>query len=224
MTQKFCRVWIESKNAIVQSYAIPNTVNLSPTELSMTFRVNDKCPELVAIAHGNDYVVAENSVVKEVLTCKPKNRVGRLKTLGGNKDFKIHDIDSAIAWYLLEESGQSKHEAEAKGLEIVVKSEVKNEDQIAISQDGRIYVSENVNDKLVKIKCEIIIPRQVIHLPFSLSEIKAHLVYEEDEHIKYTAITGKVKFENSKGGGVNLKEKQTVKMSVDSQDTVILLD
>jgi hypothetical protein len=188
MTKQFCRAWLEVKGKVVDAIALNTSIKLSETELSMTFQGNSQPAELTSIAAGSNFVVEENSIVTEILETKVKNKVGKLK-FSGSSDFKIHSIDSAIAWYLV---GEGEKESEAKGLEIVKKSEVKFDDQIAISQDGRIFVSENVNDKLVKIRTDICIPRQVMTMPIPLPEIKAHLIYVENNAVWYSGIVGKV--------------------------------
>lgn len=205
MSKQFCRAWLEVKGKVVDAIAVNNSIKLSETELSMTFQGNSQPAELTSIAAGSDFVVEENSIVTEILEAKVKNKVGKLK-FSGSSDFKLHSIDSAIAWYLV---GEGEKESEAKGLEIVKKSEVKFDDQIAISQDGRIFVSENVNDKLVKIRTDICIPRQVMTMPIPLSEIKAHLIYVENNAVWYSGIVGKVINSNS-----SLKQKKTVVMQI----------
>jgi hypothetical protein len=205
MTKQFCRAWLEVKGKVVDAIALNTSIKLSETELSMTFQGNSQPAELTSIAAGSNFVVEENSIVTEILETKVKNKVGKLK-FSGSSDFKIHSIDSAIAWYLV---GEGEKESEAKGLEIVKKSEVKFDDQIAISQDGRIFVSENVNDKLVKIRTEICIPRQVMTMPIPLPEIKAHLIYVENDAVWYSGIVGKVINSNS-----SLKQKKTVVMQI----------
>ena len=210
MSKQFCRAWLEVKGKVVDAIAVNNSITLSETELSMTFQGNSQPAELTSIAAGSDFIVEENSIITETLETKVKNKVGKLK-FSGSSDFKLHSIDSAIAWYLV---GEGEKESEAKGLEIVKKSEVKFDDQIAISQDGRIFVSENVNDKLVKIRTEICIPRQVMTMPIPLPEIKAHLIYVENDAVWYSGIVGKVINSNS-----SLKQKKTVVMQI-SQRTV----
>lgn len=205
MSKQFCRAWLEVKGKVVDAIAVNNSIKLSETELSMTFQGNSQPAELTSIAAGSDFVVEENSIVTEILEAKVKNKVGKLK-FSGSSDFKLHSIDSAIAWYLV---GEGEKESEAKGLEIVKKSEVKFDDQIAISQDGRIFVSENVNDKLVKIRTDICIPRQVMTMPIPLPEIKAHLIYVENDAVWYSGIVGKVINSNS-----SLKQKKTVVMQI----------
>ena len=210
MSKQFCRAWLEVKGKVVDAIAVNNSITLSETELSMTFQGNSQPAELTSIAAGSDFIVEENSIITETLETKVKNKVGKLK-FSGSSDFKLHSIDSAIAWYLV---GEGEKESEAKGLEIVKKSEVKFDDQIAISQDGRIFVSENVNDKLVKIRTDICIPRQVMTMPIPLLEIKAHLIYVENDAVWYSGIVGKVINSNS-----SLKQKKTVVMQI-SQRTV----
>ena len=205
MSKQFCRAWLEVKGKVVDAIAVNNSIKLSETELSMMFQGNSQPAELTSIAAGSDFVVEENSIITEILETKVKNKVGKLK-FSGSSDFKLHSIDSAIAWYLV---GEGEKESEAKGLEIVKKSEVKFDDQIAISQDGRIFVSENVNDKLVKIRTDICIPRQVMTMPIPLSEIKAHLIYVENNAVWYSGIVGKVINSNS-----SLKQKKTVVMQI----------
>jgi hypothetical protein len=205
MTKQFCRAWLEVKGKVVDAIALNTSIKLSETELSMTFQGNSQPAELTSIAAGSNFVVEENSIVTEILETKVKNKVGKLK-FSGSSDFKIHSIDSAIAWYLV---GEGEKESEAKGLEIVKKSEVKFDDQIAISQDGRIFVSENVNDKLVKIRTEICIPRQVMTMPIPLPEIKAHLIYVENNAVWYSGIVGKVINSNS-----SLKQQKKVVMQI----------
>ena len=210
MSKQFCRAWLEVKGKVIDAIAVNNSIKLSETELSMTFQGNSQPAELTSIAAGSDFIIEENSIVTEILETKVKNKVGKLK-FSGSSDFKLHSIDSAIAWYLV---GEGEKESEAKGLEIVKKSEVKFDDQIAISQDGRIFVSENVNDKLVKIRTDICIPRQVMTMPIPLPEIKAHLIYVENDAVWYSGIVGKVINSNS-----SLKQKKTVVMQI-SQRTV----
>lgn len=210
MSKQFCRAWLEVKGKVVDAIAVNNSITLSETELSMTFQGNSQPAELTSIAAGSDFIVEENSIITETLETKVKNKVGKLK-FSGSSDFKLHSIDSAIAWYLVSEG---EKESEAKGLEIVKKSEVKFDDQIAISQDGRIFVSENVNDKLVKIRTDICIPRQVMTMPIPLLEIKAHLIYVENDAVWYSGIVGKIINSNS-----SLKQKKTVVMQI-SQRTV----
>ena len=210
MSKQFCRAWLEVKGKVVDAIAVNNSITLSETELSMTFQGNSQPAELTSIAAGSDFIVEENSIITETLETKVKNKVGKLK-FSGSSDFKLHSIDSAIAWYLV---GEGEKESEAKGLEIVKKSEVKFDDQIAISQDGRIFVSENVNDKLVKIRTDICIPRQVMTMPIPLYEITAHLIYVENDAVWYSGIVGKVINSNS-----SLKQKKTVVMQI-SQRTV----
>jgi hypothetical protein len=205
MAKQFCRAWLEVKGKVVDAIALNTSIKLSETELSMTFQGNSQPAELTSIAAGSNFVVEENSIVTEILETKVKNKVGKLK-FSGSSDFKIHSIDSAIAWYLV---GEGEKESEAKGLEIVKKSEVKFDDQIAISQDGRIFVSENVNDKLVKIRTEICIPRQVMTMPIPLPEIKAHLIYVENNAVWYSGIVGKVINSNS-----SLKQQKKVVMQI----------
>lgn len=205
MSKQFCRAWLEIKGKVVDAIAVNNSITLSETELSMTFQGNSQPAELTSIAAGSDFIVEENSIITETLETKVKNKVGKLK-FSGSSDFKLHSIDSAIAWYLV---GEGEKESEAKGLEIVKKSEVKFDDQIAISQDGRIFVSENVNDKLVKIRTDICIPRQVMTMPIPLPEIKAHLIYVENDAVWYSGIVGKVINSNS-----SLKQKKTVVMQI----------
>lgn len=205
MSKQFCRAWLEVKGKVVDAIAVNNSITLSETELSMTFQGNSQPAELTSIAAGSDFIVEENSIITEILETKVKNKVGKLK-FSGSSDFTLHSIDSAIAWYLVSEG---EKESEAKGLEIVKKSEVKFDDQIAISQDGRIFVSENVNDKLVKIRTDICIPRQVITMPIPLSEIKAHLIYVENNAVWYLGIVGKVINSNS-----SLKQKKKVVMRI----------
>lgn len=205
MSKQFCRAWLEVKGKVVDAIAVNNSITLSETELSMTFQGNSQPAELTSIAAGSDFIVEENSIITETLETKVKNKVGKLK-FSGSSDFKLHSIDSAIAWYLV---GEGEKESEAKGLEIVKKSEVKFDDQIAISQDGRIFVSENVNDKLVKIRTDICIPRQVMTMPISLPEIKAHLIYVENDAVWYSGIVGKVINSNS-----SLKQKKTIVMQI----------
>ncbi|ATW59278.1 hypothetical protein Cl131_gp010 [Aphanizomenon phage vB_AphaS-CL131] len=210
MSKQFCRAWLEVKGKVVDAIAVNNSITLSETELSMTFQGNSQPAELTSIAAGSDFIVEENSIITETLETKVKNKVGKLK-FSGSSDFKLHSIDSAIAWYLV---GEGEKESEAKGLEIVKKSEVKFDDQIAISQDGRIFVSENVNDKLVKIRTDICIPRQVMTMPIPLPEIKAHLIYIENDAVWYSGIIGKVINSNS-----SLKQKKTIVMQI-SEKTV----
>ena len=210
MSKQFCRAWLEVKGKVVDAIAVNNSITLSETELSMTFQGNSQPAELTSIAAGSDFIVEENSIITETLETKVKNKVGKLK-FSGSSDFKLHSIDSAIAWYLV---GEGEKESEAKGLEIVKKSEVKFDDQIAISQDGRIFVSENVNDKLVKIRTDICIPRQVMTMPIPLPEIKAHLIYVENDAVWYSGIVGKVINSNS-----SLKQKKTIVMQI-SEKTV----
>jgi hypothetical protein len=205
MTKQFCRAWLEVKGKVVDAIALNTSIKLSETELSMTFQGNSQPAELTSIAAGSNFVVEENSIVTEILETKVKNKVGKLK-FSGSSDFKIHSIDSAIAWYLV---GEGEKESEAKGLEIVKKSEVKFDDQIAISQDGRIFVSENVNDKLVKIRTDICIPRQVMTMPIPLPEIKAHLIYVENNAVWYSGIVGKVINSDS-----SLRQKKRVVMQI----------
>ena len=205
MTKQFCRAWLEVKGKVVDAIALNTSIKLSETELSMTFQGNSQPAELTSIAAGSNFVVEENSIVTEILETKVKNKVGKLK-FSGSSDFKIHSIDSAIAWYLV---GEGEKESEAKGLEIVKKSEVKFDDQIAISQDGRIFVSENVNDKLVKIRTDICIPRQVMTMPIPLPEIKAHLIYVENDAVWYSGIVGKVINSDS-----SLRQKKRVVMQI----------
>jgi hypothetical protein len=205
MAKQFCRAWLEVKGKVVDAIALNTSIKLSETELSMTFQGNSQPAELTSIAAGSNFVVEENSIVTEILETKVKNKVGKLK-FSGSSDFKIHSIDSAIAWYLV---GESEKESEAKGLEIVKKSEVKFDDQIAISQDGRIFVSENVNDKLVKIRTDICIPRQVMTMPIPLPEIKAHLIYVENNAVWYSGIVGKVINSDS-----SLRQKKRVVMQI----------
>jgi hypothetical protein len=205
MAKQFCRAWLEVKGKVVDAIALNTSIKLSETELSMTFQGNSQPAELTSIAAGSNFVVEENSIVTEILETKVKNKVGKLK-FSGSSDFKIHSIDSAIAWYLV---GESEKESEAKGLEIVKKSEVKFDDQIAISQDGRIFVSENVNDKLVKIRTDICIPRQVMTMPIPLPEIKAHLIYVENDAVWYSGIVGKVINSDS-----SLRQKKRVVMQI----------
>jgi hypothetical protein len=210
MTKQFCRAWLEVKGKVVDAIALNTSIKLSETELSMTFQGNSQPAELTSIAAGSNFVVEENSIVTEILETKVKNKVGKLK-FSGSSDFKIHSIDSAIAWYLV---GEGEKESEAKGLEIVKKSEVKFDDQIAISQDGRIFVSENVNDKLVKIRTDICIPRQVMTMPIPLPEIKAHLIYVENNAVWYSGIVGKVINSDS-----SLRQQKKVVMQI-SERTV----
>ena len=210
MSKQFCRAWLEVKGKVVDAIAVNNSIKLSETELSMTFQGNSQPAELTSIAAGSHFVVEENSIVTEILETKVKNKVGKLK-FSGSSDFKIHSIDSAIAWYLV---GEGEKESEAKGLEIVKKSEVKFDDQIAISQDGRIFVSENVNDKLVKIRTDICIPRQVMTMPIPLPEIKAHLIYVENDAVWYSGIVGKVVNSNS-----SLKQKKTIVVQISERIT-----
>lgn len=205
MVKQFCRAWLEVKGKVVDAFAVNDSIRLSETELSMTFQGNNQPAELTSIAAGSDFVVEENSIITEILETKVKNKIGKLK-FSGSSDFKLHSISNAIAWYLV---GEGEKESEAKGLEIVKKSEVKFDDQIAISQDGRIFVSENVNDKLVKIRTEICIPRQVMTMPIPLPEIKAHLIYVENNAVWYSGIVGKVINSNS-----SLKQKKTVVIQI----------
>ena len=205
MPKQFCRAWLEVKGKVVDAIALNTSIALSETELSMTFQGNSQPAELTSIAAGSDFVVEENSIITEILETKVKNKVGKLK-FSRSTDFTIHSLDCAIAWYLV---GEGEKESEAKGLEIVKKSEVKFDDQIAISQDGRIFVSENVNDKLVKIRTEFCIPRQVMTMPIPLPEIKAHLIYVENDAVWYSGIVGKVINSNS-----SLKQKKTVVMQI----------
>ena len=205
MVKQFCRAWLEVKGKVVDAFAVNDSIRLSETELSMTFQGNNQPAELTSIAAGSDFVVEENSIITEILETKVKNKIGKLK-FSGSSDFKLHSISNAIAWYLV---GEGEKESEAKGLEIVKKSEVKFDDQIAISQDGRIFVSENVNDKLVKIRTEICIPRQVMTMPIPLPEIKAHLIYVENDAVWYSGIVGKVINSNS-----SLKQQKKVVMQI----------
>lgn len=205
MVKQFCRAWLEVKGKVVDAFAVNDSIRLSETELSMTFQGNNQPAELTSIAAGSDFVVEENSIITEILETKVKNKIGKLK-FSGSSDFKLHSISNAIAWYLV---GEGEKESEAKGLEIVKKSEVKFDDQIAISQDGRIFVSENVNDKLVKIRTDICILRQVMTMPIPLPEIKAHLIYVENNAVWYSGIVGKVINSNS-----SLKQKKTVVIQI----------
>lgn len=212
MTKQFCRAWLEVKNKVVEAFAVKDSIQLSETQLSMTFQGNNQPAELSSIAAGSDFIIEENSIVTEILDSKPKNKIGKLK-FSGSSDFKIHSISNAIAWYIVSES---EKDSEAKGLEIVKKSEVKFDDQIAISQDGRIFVSENVNDKLVKIRTDICIPRQVMTMPIPLPEIKAHLIYVENNAVWYSGIVGKVVNSDS-----SFKQKKRVVIQI--SDRVIFL-
>lgn len=205
MVKQFCRAWLEVKGKVVDAFEVNDSIRLSETELSMTFQGNNQPAELTSIAAGSDFVVEENSIITEILETKVKNKIGKLK-FSGSSDFKLHSISNAIAWYLV---GEGEKESEAKGLEIVKKSEVKFDDQIAISQDGRIFVSENVNDKLVKIRTDICILRQVMTMPIPLPEIKAHLIYVENNAVWYSGIVGKVINSNS-----SLKQKKTVVIQI----------
>ena len=220
MSKRFCKAWIEVKGAVVGALAINDLVRLTNDQLSLTFRADTKNAELSAIAAGLDYVINENIVIKEVLECKPKKRLGILK-LSGSSDFTIHDLDSAIAWYLEDASNGEK---ESKGLTIVKRADLKGEDEIAIATDGRIFVSENVDGKQVKLRADIRLPRQVMHLPGVIKDIKAHLVYEEKNNVKYLGVIGEIIPNINKKGTSIIKERQNIKIKIKERIEDVLLE
>jgi hypothetical protein len=115
-----------------------------------------------------------------------------------------------MAYYLVDSAQKT---GEGIGLEIVEHpDDVLDDDQIAISPEGRIYVSKNVKDKVVKVRTSIVYPRQVIVMQTPLEQINAHLVYlSKNGNIEYLGIKGEL--EQNKG--VSTKNKlSTVKINI----------
>jgi len=218
--QKVYRAWIEVKGEPITAYALPNLVKFTEDQLQLTFKANIKCAELSAIALGKDYRVDHDARSVEILECHLKSRSGRLKDSGGESNFQIieSELSSAIAYYL---NDSNQKTGEGSGLEIVPhRDDVGEDDQIAINSEGRIYVSKNLKDKVVKVRTAVIYPRIIAVLPESLKEAIAHVVcLWDDNSIRYVQVKG----EPQTGKTVSPKNQlRTIKLSIDETKVEVL--
>lgn len=212
---------MEVKGESIAAYAIPTSVKLTDEQLQMMFKLNIDCAELSAIALGRDYRVDRDARSFEMLECHLKSRSGRLKDLGGESNFQIveSELSSAIAYYL---NDSNQKTGEGSGLEIVPhRDDVGEDDQIAINSEGRIYVSKNLKDKLVKVKTAVIYPRSITVLPEFLEDVIAHIVcLWEDNSIRYVRVLG----EPQTGNAISPKNQlRTIKLRVDETKVEVLM-
>ncbi|PHJ64933.1 hypothetical protein VF04_03855 [Nostoc linckia z7] len=210
--KKIYRAWLEAKQEVIQALAIPHLVKISVDKLQMTFKTENQSSELNAIALGLDYEVQHNIQTIELLQAHPKSQNSRLKNTSGKTNFHLieSELSSAIAYYLVDSNQKS---GEGIGLEVVSHpDEVFDDDQIAINSEGRIYISKNVKDKIVKVRTPVIYPRQVIVMQNDLEQIIAHLVcLSETGNVEYLEIKGNL--EQNKG--VSAKNKlTTIKINI----------
>ncbi|MCC5616534.1 hypothetical protein LC605_15930 [Nostoc sp. CHAB 5836] len=211
--KKVYRAWVEVKGEPIAAYAMPHSVKITESEAQLTFKLQPECAEISAIALGKQYRVDYDARSIEMLEAKPKSRSGRLKNSNGQTNFQIveEELSSAIAYYLTDSNEKS---GEGVGLEIMPhRDDVTEDDQIAINSEGRIYVSSNVKDKVVKVRTVVIYKRVVVVLPELLDEVRSHFVcLWGDGDIKYVGVKGKVQT----GGVISPKNQmRTVKIDVD---------
>ncbi|MBN3946430.1 MAG: hypothetical protein HWQ38_08030 [Nostoc sp. NMS7] len=220
--KKIYRAWIEVKGESISAYAIPNLVKVPDEEVHLRFKLNEKCGELNAIALGKDFRIDYDSSSIEMLEAKPKSRYGRLKNSQGETDFQIVEegLSDAIAYYLTDSHEKA---GEGVGLEVMPqRDDVTEDDQIAINSEGRIYVSGNVKDKVVKVRTTVVYPRVVVVLPELLVEVRSHLVcLWGDGSIKYVGVKGEIQT----GGVISPKNQmRTVKIDLGEVEIETLCD
>lgn len=191
--KKVHRAWIEVKGQTINALAIASQVKLSNEELSLTFKLNERCAEINAIAIGKDYRIDDNLRFTEILECTTKTRNGRLKDSRGESDFQIieEELSQAIAYYLNDSAGKT---GEGAGLQIVPhRDDVTDDDQIAINSLGRVYLSGNLKDKTIKVRTAVIYKRVVTVLDEPIKDVRSHLVCTwADDSLKYLQIDGEI--------------------------------
>ena len=210
--KKVYRAWVEVEGQAISAYAMPYSVKVTDSVAQLTFKINNNCAELSAIALGKQYRVDYDAQTVEMLEAKSKSRSGLLKNSTGEANFQIveEELSSAIAYYLTDSNEKS---GEGVGLDIVPhRDDVTEDDQIAINSQGRIYIASNVKDKVVKVRATVIYPRVVVVLPELLNEVRSHLVcLWGDGSIKYVGVRGEVQT----GGIISPKNQmRTVKIDV----------
>ena len=211
--KKVYRAWLEVNGNAIAAYAIPKSVKITDSVAQLTFKLNNDCAELNAIAVGKEYRVDYDAQSTEMLEAKPKSRYGRLKNSSGEANVQIveDELSNCVAYYLTDSNEKA---GEGVGLEIVPHpDDVGEDDQIAINAEGKIYVSGNIKDKVVKVRTAVVYPRVVVVLPELLEEVRSHfVVLWGNGQIKYVGVEGKVQT----GGAISPKNKmRTVKIDVD---------
>lgn len=209
--KKIYRAWIEVKGEAIAAFANPGLVKWGHEQVQMTFRVNDKCAELQAIALGLDYQIDYDFHTTELLECQPKSQNSRLKNSTDDSNFQIveSELSNAIAYYLADANQKT---GEGGSLEIVeYREDVVEDDQIAINKEGRIYVSKNLKDKVIKIKTQVIYERIIIVLQKPLLDAVVHIVcLWNDGSIKYIGVNGEIQ----KGNNSAKNQLKTVQINI----------